>query len=281
MKTIRTVQAMAAWSAAHHREGVTIGLVPTMGALHAGHRALIRVARLSCDAVVVSLFVNPAQFGPKEDFARYPRKPKADATLCRKEGVDVLFAPHVDEIYPDGFQTTVSVPRLARRWEGEQRPGHFDGVATVVTKLLTLVRPAAAFFGQKDFQQAALITRLAEDLNFGARVIVYPTVREADGLALSSRNVFLTPVQRRAAPALFQALKAGRAAILAGGRSGAAIQQVMRKVVGKESLAGIDYLAVCDPDTLEPLKHIRDCAVLLGAIRIGRIRLIDNLLVKC
>lgn len=258
-----------------------IGLVPTMGALHAGHRALIKAARLSCDAVVVSLFVNPAQFGPKEDFSRYPRQPAADASLCAKEGVDVLFAPPVGEIYPDGFQSTVSVPMLARRWEGEQRPGHFDGVATVVTKLLTLVRPAAAFFGQKDFQQAALIRRLVQDLNLGARVIVYPTVREADGLALSSRNVFLTPEQRRAAPVLFQALKTGRAAIRAGGRSGAAIQQTMRKIVGEESLAKIDYLAVCDPDTLEPLKRVRTQAVLLGAIRIGRIRLIDNLLVTC
>jgi len=281
MQTIRTAKAMMAWSAAHHREGVIIGLVPTMGALHAGHRALIKAARLSCDAVVVSLFVNPTQFGPREDFSRYPRKFRADAALCKKEGVDVLFAPPVDEIYPDGFQTTVSMPALARRWEGEQRPGHFEGVATVVTKLLAIVRPAAAFFGQKDFQQAALIKRLVGDLNLGVRVIVYPTVREADGLALSSRNVFLTPEQRRAAPVLFQALKAGRAAIRTRGRSGAAIQQVMRKVVGKESLAGIDYLAVCDPDTLEPLKQVRERAVLLGAIRIGRIRLIDNLLVKC
>jgi pantoate--beta-alanine ligase len=281
MKTIRTAKAMMAWSAAHHREGVTIGLVPTMGALHAGHRALIRAARLSCDAVVVSLFVNPTQFGPKEDFARYPRKLKSDKVLCAKEGVDVLFAPPVGEIYPDGFQATVSVPKLARRWEGERRPGHFDGVATVVTKLLAIIRPAAAFFGQKDFQQAALIRRLVEDLNLGARVIVYPTVREADGLALSSRNVFLTPAQRRAAPVLFQALKAGRAAIRDGVSSGARIQQAMRRVIGQEPLAKIDYLAVCDPDTLEPLTQVRDRAVLLGAIRIGKIRLIDNLLVKC
>jgi len=281
MQTIRTAKAMMAWSAAHHREGVTIGLVPTMGALHAGHRALIKAARLSCDAVVVSLFVNPAQFGPKEDFSRYPRKPRADASLCAKEGVDVLFAPPVEDIYPDGFQATVSVPKLARRWEGEQRPGHFDGVATVVTKLLTLVRPAAAFFGQKDFQQAALIKRLVEDLNLGACVIVYPTVREADGLALSSRNVFLTPAQRGAAPVLFQALKAGRASIRAGDCSGAKIQQTMRKILSAEPMARLDYLAVCDPDTLEPLKRVRDRAVLLGAIRIGKIRLIDNLLAKC
>jgi pantoate--beta-alanine ligase len=281
MKTIRTAKAMAAWSAAHLREGVTIGLVPTMGALHAGHRALIRAARLSCDAVVVSLFVNPTQFGPKEDFSRYPRKPKADASLCAKEGVDVLFAPPVGEVYPDGFQTTVLLPKLARRWEGEQRPGHFEGVATVVTKLLTLVRPAAAFFGQKDFQQAALIKRLVEDLNLGARVIVYPTVREADGLALSSRNEYLTQMQRQAAPVLFQALKAGRAAIRSGVRSGAQIQRAMRRIVAAAPVARLDYLAVCDPDTLEPLTQVRDRAVLLGAIRIGHIRLIDNLLVKC
>lgn len=279
MQTIRTAKAMTAWAAAHQREGVTIGLVPTMGALHAGHRALIRSARLSCDAVVVSLFVNPAQFGPKEDFSRYPRKPKADILLCKKEGVDVLFAPPVDEIYPNGFQTTVSIPKLARRWEGEQRPGHFEGVATVVTKLLTLVRPTAAFFGQKDFQQAALIRRLVEDLNLGARVIVYPTVREADGLALSSRNEYLTPAQRRAAPVLFQALKAGRVAIRDGVLSGSKIRQIMRTVLSAEPEARLDYLAVCGPDTLEPLTQIRDRAVLLGAIRIGKIRLIDNLLV--
>ncbi len=272
---------MADWSAAYQREGVTIGLVPTMGALHAGHRALLKAARLSCDAVVVSLFVNPAQFGPTEDFSRYPRKSKADASLCAREGVDVLFAPPVGEIYPDGFQATVSVLKLAHRWEGEQRPGHFDGVATVVTKLLSLVRPAAAFFGQKDFQQAAVIRRLVEDLNLGARVIVYPTVREADGLAHSSRNVLLTSAQRRAAPVLFQALKEGRAAIRNGSRSGAKIQQVMRKVVAREPLTRLDYLAVCDPDSLEPLKQVRERAVLLGAIRIGKIRLIDNLLVKC
>lgn len=281
MKTVRTAGAMAAWSAAHHREGVTIGLVPTMGALHAGHRALIRAARLSCDAVVVSLFVNPAQFGPQEDFARYPRTPASDAAICRKEGVDVLFAPPVGEIYPDGFQTTIAVPRLARRWEGERRPGHFAGVATVVAKLLALVRPAVAVFGQKDFQQASLIKRLVEDLNLGARVVVYPTVREADGLALSSRNVYLTPAQRRAASVLFRSLNAGRLALRSGVRSGAGVRQAMRRVLSTEPMARLEYLAVCDPDRLEPLKRVRDRAVLLGAIRIGRIRLIDNLLVKC
>jgi pantoate--beta-alanine ligase len=279
MRTIRTVQAMAAWSTARHREGDTIGLVPTMGALHAGHRALIRAARRVCDVVVVSLFVNPTQFGPREDFARYPRRPRADAALCAKEGVDVLFAPSVDEMYPAGFQTTVSVPALARRWEGARRPGHFEGVATVVTKLLSLVRPRVAVFGQKDFQQAAVIKRLVADLNLGARVVVCPTVRDADGLALSSRNVYLTPTERRAAPVLFRALQAGRAALRAGIRSGPAIQRRMRRVLSAEPLARLDYLAVCDPDTLEPLARVRGRAVLLGAIRVGRVRLIDNLLV--
>jgi pantoate--beta-alanine ligase len=280
MQTIRTAKAMMAWSVAHHREGVTIGLVPTMGALHAGHRALIRAARLSCDAVVVSLFVNPAQFGPKEDFARYPRKPRADAALCAKEGVDVLFAPPVGEIYPDGFQTTVLVPKLARRWEGEFRPGHFDGVATVVTKLLTLVRPAVAFFGQKDFQQSVLVRRLVEDLNLGARVVVCPTVRDGGGLALSSRNQSLTPTQRCAAPVLYAALRAGQAAVRAGIRSDSRITQVMRDRIATEPLARIEYLSVCDPRTLEPLSRITRAAVLLGAIRLGRVRLIDNLLVR-
>ena len=280
MQTIRTAKAMAAWSAAHHREGVTIGLVPTMGALHAGHRALIQAARLSCDAVVVSLFVNPAQFGPHEDFARYPRKPKADAALCAKEGVDVLFAPPVGEIYPDGFQTTVSVPKLARRWEGEFRPGHFEGVATIVTKLCSLVRPQIAFFGQKDFQQSVLVRRLVEDLNLGARVVVCPTVRDDDGLALSSRNQSLTPTQRRAAPVLYAALRAGQAAVRAGIHSASRITRVMRDRIATEPLARVEYLSVCDPRTLEPLGRVTHDAALLGAIRLGRIRLIDNLLVR-
>ena len=280
MQTIGTAKAMQAWSAAHHCEGVTIGLVPTMGALHAGHRALIRAARLSCDAVVVSLFVNPAQFGPTEDLSRYPRKPKADAALCAKEGVDVLFAPPVGEMYPDGFQTTVSVPKLARRWEGEFRPGHFAGVATIVTKLCSLVRPQIAFFGQKDFQQSVLVRRLVEDLNLGARIVVCPTVRDDDGLALSSRNQSLTPTQRRAAPVLYAALQAGQAAVRAGIRSASRVTRLMRDRIATEPLARIEYLSMCDPRTLEPLSRITRDAVLLGAIRLGRVRLIDNLLMR-
>lgn len=280
MRIIRSSRTLSAWSRHLHREGVVIGLVPTMGALHAGHRALIRRARLSCDAVVVSLFVNPRQFGLGEDFSRYPRRLRSDAAVCQEEGVDVLFVPTRGEMYPPGFGTSVAVQRLSRRWEGERRPGHFEGVATVVTKLCGLVRPHVAFFGRKDFQQAALVRRLVEDLNLGARVVVCPTVRDKNGLALSSRNQYLTPAQRRAGPVLYAALRAGHAAVRAGVRSASRIRRVMRDTIATEPLARVEYLSVCDPDTLEPRSRITGDAVLLGAIRLGRVRLIDNLLVK-
>lgn len=251
-----------------------------MGALHAGHRTLIRKARLSCDALVVTLFVNPRQFGPGEDFSRYPRQARADAALCRAEGVDVLFMPSRAAIYPRGFQTSVVVRDLARRWEGERRAGHFEGVATVVAKLLNLVRPEVAFFGQKDFQQSVLVRRLVEDLNLGTTVAVCPTIRDRDGLALSSRNQYLTQAQRRAAPVLYEALQAGRTAILRGVRFGLQINRAMRKVIETEPQMTVDYLAVCDPETLEPLPRVTKTSVLLGAVRLGRVRLIDNLLVK-
>lgn len=257
-----------------------IGLVPTMGALHAGHRALIRKARLSCDAVVVSLFVNPRQFGPREDFSRYPRGLRSDTGLCRLEGVDVLFVPTREEMYPPGFATSIAVRSLSRRWEGTQRPGHFEGVATIVTKLCSLLRPQIAFFGQKDFQQSVLVRRLVEDLNLGTRVVVCPTVRDDDGLALSSRNQSLTPTQRRAAPVLYAALQAGQAAVRAGIRSASRITRVMRDRIATEPMARVEYLSVCDPRTLEPLSRITRDAVLLGAVRLGRVRLIDNLRVR-
>jgi len=279
VKTIRSATAMAAWSRSLHREGVTIGFVPTMGALHAGHRALIRAARLGCDAVAVSIFVNPTQFGPMEDLSKYPRPLKRDLALCREQDVDAVFLPDVPTMYPPGSQTVVTVPGLASRWEGAVRPHHFQGVATVVTKLLSLVQPDISWFGQKDYQQAALVKRLAEDLNLPGKVIVHPTVREEDGLALSSRNVYLSPEQRRAAPALYRALSAGARAIRAGRRRGRTIEQAMGRVVRQEPLATIDYLACCDPVTLEPLSSITNKAVLLGAIRIGTVRLIDNVVV--
>lgn len=279
MNTIRSTKAIAAWSRSLHREGVTIGFVPTMGALHAGHRSLIRAARLACDAVAVSIFVNPTQFAPTEDLSKYPRQLRHDQALCRREGVDVVFAPNVRTMYPEGAQTTVTVPALARRWEGEARPLHFQGVATVVTKLLSLVQPDIAWFGQKDYQQAMVVRQLVADLNLPGRIVVHPTVREADGLALSSRNVYLTPQQRQAAPVLYRALRAGASAIRAGERRGAAIQRLMARTVAREPLASLEYLAVCHPTTLEPLATIERHVVLLGVIRIGTVRLLDNLLV--
>jgi pantoate--beta-alanine ligase len=278
MKTIRSPLAMTAWSQHMRREGVVIGFVPTMGALHEGHRALIRAARLRCDALVVSIFVNPTQFAPGEDLATYPRRIAQDRKLCRHEGADVCFEPTATGMYPEGFQTIVTVPAIARRWEGESRPHHFSGVATVVTKLFSVVRPDVALFGQKDYQQCAVVRQLVKDLNFDIRLVVCPTVREPDGLAMSSRNAFLSADERRIAPILYHALLAGRRAIESGMAEPGSVSAIMRKVLGEEPAVRIDYLAVCDPRTLEPLGRTGRQAVILGAIRLGSVRLIDNLL---
>jgi len=280
MKIIRTARSMAAWSERLRLQGVTIGFVPTMGALHDGHRSLIRAARLRCDALVVSIFVNPAQFSPTEDLSTYPRPIARDRALCREEGVDVCFEPTTLTMYPEGFETTVTVPALARRWEGEARPHHFTGVATVVTKLFGMVQPHLALFGQKDYQQAALVRQLVDDLNLGVAIQVRPTIRERDGLAISSRNVYLSTDERRIAPLLSQALRIGRQMILGGMNDAAAIERIMRQTIEQAPTIHVEYLAVCDPDSLEPLSVVAARAVLLGAIRIGSIRLIDNLMVK-
>ena len=280
MKIIRTPRSMAAWSERLRREGVTIGFVPTMGALHDGHRSLIRAARLRCDALVVSIFVNPTQFSQTEDLSMYPRPIARDRALCREEGVDVCFEPTALAMYPEGFQTTVTVPALARRWEGAARPHHFAGVATVVTKLFGVVRPHLALFGQKDYQQATLVRQLVSDLNLDVAIRVRPTVRERDGLAMSSRNVNLSPDERRIAPLLFQALRTGRLMVESGKSDVATIERIMRQTIEQAPTIHVEYLAVCDPDSLQPLSVVADRAVLLGAVRIGSIRLIDNLLVK-
>ncbi len=279
MKIIRSPSAMTAWSEGLQRESVRIGLVPTMGALHEGHRALIRAARLRCDALAVSIFVNPTQFGPREDLTKYPRPISRDRALCKKEGVDVCFEPSVQAMYPEEFQTTVNLPTIARRWEGEVRPHHFSGVATVVTKLFGIVRPQIAFFGQKDFQQSVLVHQLVKDLNFGVEIIVHPTVRQADGLAMSSRNAYLSPADRILAVTLYRSLRAGAEAIQKGVADGKSVQAVMRQVIKAELALTIDYLAVCDPYTLEPLSTVTSRVVLLGAVRLGPVRLIDNVLV--
>lgn len=279
MKIIRSPHAMTLWSDRLRREGVTIGFVPTMGALHDGHQALIRAARLRCDALVVSIFVNPAQFGPKEDLSRYPRPIARDRRVCRAEGADVCFEPAPSDMYPEGFQTSVTVPQLAGRWEGAARPHHFGGVATVLVKLFSIVRPHHAVFGQKDFQQAALVRRLITDLNLTIDLKVHPTVREPDGLAMSSRNVYLSPDHRRRAPILYRALSAGRQAVLNGLRDGRRVERIMRQVLAEERLVRPEYLAVCNTASLEPLKTVSGSAILLGAARIGQVRLIDNVTV--
>ena len=280
MKIIRSPAAMTAWSEGLRREGVTIGFVPTMGALHEGHRSLIREARLQCDALVVSIFVNPTQFGPQEDLAKYPRPISHDRAICRQEGVDVCFEPTAEAMYPAGFQTTVTVPAVARRWEGEARPHHFAGVATVVTKLFGMVRPHRALFGQKDFQQSVLVQQLVKDLNLGVDIVVRPTVRERDGLAMSSRNIYLSPDERARAVTLYKSLQAGAEVIKVGDTDAKAVRSVMDQVVTRESTITTDYLAVCDPRTLEPVSFVTSRVVLLGAIRLGSVRLIDNLLVN-
>lgn len=280
MKIIRSPAAMTGWSERLRREGVTIGFVPTMGALHEGHRSLIREARLQCDALVVSIFVNPTQFGPREDLTKYPRPISDDRAICRQEGVDVCFEPTVEAMYPAGFQTTVTVPAVARRWEGEARPHHFPGVATVVTKLFGMVRPHRALFGQKDFQQSVLVQQLVKDLNLGVDIAVRPTVREQDGLAMSSRNVYLSPDERGRAVVLYKSLQAGAKVIRKGETDARIIQSAMAQVIIQESAVTTDYLAVCEPRTLEPVSFVTLRAVLLGAIRLGSVRLIDNLLVN-
>ena len=270
---------MTAWSERLRREGVTIGFVPTMGALHDGHRSLIRAARLRCDALVVSIFVNPTQFSQTEDLSTYPRPIARDRALCREEGVDVCFEPTARTMYPEGFQTTVAVPALARRWEGEARPHHFAGVATVVTKLFGIVQPHLALFGQKDYQQAALVKRLVADLNLGVTIDVRSTIREQDGLAMSSRNRYLSPEDRRAAAILYQALRAGRQTIEAGRKAASTVEHIMRQTIEQEPTVRIEYLALCDPASLEPLERVDRRTLLLGAIRIGSVRLIDNVVV--
>jgi pantoate--beta-alanine ligase len=237
---------------------VSLGLVPTMGALHAGHRALLRRARAECDEVVMSLFVNPAQFGPGEDFDRYPRDEARDRAIAAAEGVDRVFAPTVAEMYPDGFSTTVSVGALGTVFEGAYRPGHFDGVATVVLKLFAAVRPDAAYFGEKDAQQLAVIRRMTADLGLGVEIRAVETVREDDGLALSSRNAYLSPDERRRAPSLHRALAARDADLVEG---------------------DVDYVAVVDPDTFAEVDP-RPGALVIGAARFGSTRLIDTIRIE-
>jgi pantoate--beta-alanine ligase len=259
-------------------EGKTVGLVPTMGALHRGHLELVAAAAERTDLVVVSIFVNPTQFGPNEDFDRYPRRVDEDIELLGAEGVDLVFTPSTEAMYGDGATVTVDPGPLAQRWEGEVRPGHFGGVATVVCKLLSIVRPDLAFFGEKDFQQLAIIKRMVLDLDLGAGIVGCPIVRDFDGLALSSRNAFLSPEDRDAALALPEALDAAAEALAWGEREGCALETIMRETVANRSAGALvlDYAAVVDAETLEPLTAVDRPARAIIAGRVGTTRLIDN-----
>jgi pantoate--beta-alanine ligase len=258
--------------------GRTVGVVPTMGALHDGHVALLKRCRAENDLVIMTLFVNPMQFDRKDDLARYPRDLTRDAGLAREAGADLIFAPTPEQMYPAGFATAVTVEGLTDRWEGATRPGHFRGVTTVCTKLFTVCRPHRAYFGQKDYQQSLIVRRLVADLNLGFAIVVCPTVREADGLALSSRNVLLDPESRRQAVVLSQSLFAAQAAVKAGERDAARLRDAIEARIRTAPLAQPGYVAVCHPDTLEPLTTISSRAVALLAVRFGPVRLIDNMI---
>lgn len=264
--------ALLAWREA----GQTIALVPTMGALHAGHLALIDAAKAKADRVVASIFVNPLQFGPNEDLDRYPRQEVEDAELLQQRGCDLLWMPTADQLYPPGFSTTVSVSGVSEKWDGAARPGHFAGVATVVAKLFTAVRPDLAFFGEKDFQQLAVIRRMEADLGLGIDVRGVATVRDADGLALSSRNAYLTQDERARALALPQSLERAREAIL-GGEPVEAVLDEARRTLTEAGFGRIDYLALVDAATLEPLDSPAGEMRLIAAAFMGTTRLIDNI----
>lgn len=256
------------------------GLVPTMGFLHAGHISLVERARRENDHVAASIFVNPTQFAPTEDLAAYPRDLPRDLALLDAAGADLVWAPPVDEVYPPGFQTYVTVEEVTRVLEGAARPTHFRGVATVVAKLFNVFQPDRAYFGQKDAQQAVVIQQMARDLAYPLEVVICPIVREADGLALSSRNIYLAPEQRAAAPVLYRALCAARDAWQAGEYDGERLRQVMRAVLAAEPLARPDYVSAADPVTLAELGDAAGGVLLSMAVRVGRARLIDNLLLR-
>lgn len=258
-----------------------LGLVPTMGALHQGHLALVRRAREENETLAVSIFVNPTQFGEGEDLAQYPRDLDRDLALLRHEGADLVFVPPVQEVYPPGFDTWVSVEGLSGKLEGAQRPGHFRGVATVVAKLLNVTRPDRAYLGQKDGQQTAVIRQLLRDLDMGVELVVVPTVREDDGLACSSRNAYLDPQQRQAAPVVFRALTCADTLWRCGETGGDRLRSKVRQELEREPLVtGIDYVSIADPDSLEELGTVTGRAMVSTAVRMGKVRLIDNIILE-
>ncbi len=261
-------------------ESRIVGLVPTMGALHRGHLSLIERARRECSPVIASIFVNPKQFGPHEDFSKYPRTFESDSEELQRAGVDSLFAPEPSEIYPNGFSTYVHVEGLSERLEGRSRPGHFRGVTTVVMKLLQIVQPNFAYFGRKDAQQSRLITKMARDLNLDTEIVVCPPVREPDGLALSSRNVYLNAEERKAATVLYRALDAAKSELAAGVRDALQLQAVLHRTLGAERHARVDYAEIVDAESFEPIVRVKKRCYVLLAVFVGNTRLIDNLYVE-
>ena len=276
---MQVIESVAAFRQAYDAAEKPLGLVPTMGFLHEGHMALVHRARAENATAAVSIFVNPTQFGPNEDFSTYPRDMDADLAKLESAGVDLVFAPPVEEVYPPNFNTHVDVGRIGERLEGEHRAGHFHGVATVVCKLLTIVRPDRAYFGQKDAQQCLVVKRLNEDLNLGAEIVVCPTVRDSDGLALSSRNVYLDATEREAALSLLRSLQLAKGLHQAGETDAAEIRRRMRRLINEQPLASIDYISIADAENLNELETITGTALVSLAVRIGKTRLIDNVLI--
>jgi len=273
---MKVVETIAAMKAERGKLAGSVGFVPTMGYLHEGHLALVRHARTETLTVIASIFVNPTQFGPQEDFATYPRDPERDLALLEKENVGVVFMPSAQEMYPQGFSSSVAVEGITERLEGKPRPGHFRGVTTVVAKLFNIVQPDRAYFGQKDAQQLAVIRKMVSDLDMNLEIVAVPTVREPDGLAMSSRNAYLTPEERKAAPVLWKALCLARGHWENGEKDVTRLRQEMTTLIEREPFAQIEYVSIADPDTLEELEKVDSQALVSLAVRIGGTRLIDN-----
>jgi len=274
---MRVVKTISDIRALRQRLKGTVGFVPTMGFLHEGHLALVKRAKTENSAVIISIYVNPTQFGPKEDFGAYPRDLDRDLELLRKEGTDIVFVPLDDEMYPPGFSSWVDVEKVTERLEGASRPGHFRGVATVVAKLFNIVQPTRAYFGQKDAQQVVVVKRMVADLNMNLEVVVVPTVRESDGLAMSSRNIYLSPKERQAATILFKALTLAQRLWRSGEKDAEKIRRQMTALIQKEPLAQVDYISIADAEMLKESNSLDRPAVASLAVRIGKTRLIDNM----
>lgn len=279
IRVVKSAGEMKKLSEIFRKKGASIGFVPTMGYLHDGHLSLVREARKRNDLVVVSIFVNPTQFGPKEDLKKYPRNLKRDLELLSKQKVDAVFCPTVGEMYPEGFGAYVEVKGLSDKLCGASRPGHFRGVTTIVAKLFNIISPDIAYFGQKDFQQLVIIKKMAADLNMDVKIVSMPTVREADGLAMSSRNSYLSKEERSRAPAMIRSLKLAKTLVGSGVKSAVKIKAEMAKLL-KASRLKIDYISICDPRTLEEKKSVKGKTLVAAAAYAGKTRLIDNVVIK-